>query len=127
MPVVRLRLPRAGDPLRLQMQRVMRGSPQVFVRSRLRRASFLQPAIKAVARKILAAAGEPGAELSLDLVGDRRMRRLNREYRGRDLPTDVLAFPMREAATRGTPDLLGGGGISLHTADRPAPPGRRAM
>jgi rRNA maturation RNase YbeY len=87
MPVVR----------RFDQAHRRRGSPQVFVRSRLRRASFLQPAIKAVARKILAAAGEPGAELSLDLVGDRRMRRLNQEYRGRDLPTDVLAFPMREA------------------------------
>src|SRR3989449_10488192 len=102
MPVVRLR------------------SPQVFVRSRLRRASFLQRAIKAVARKILAAAGEPGAELSLDLVGDRRMRRLNREYRGRDLPTDVLAFPMREASRRDPPDLLAHGGISFHTAARHA-------
>ncbi|MEK6527126.1 MAG: rRNA maturation RNAse YbeY, partial [Nitrospirota bacterium] len=37
--------------------------------------------------------------MSLDLVGDRRMRRLNRQYRGHDLPTDVLAFPMREALT----------------------------
>ncbi len=125
--VVRLRRPRAGDPLRLQMQRVMRGSPQVFVRSRLRRASFLQPAIKAVARKILAAAGEPGAELSLDLVGDRRMRRLNREYRGRDLPTDVLAFPMREASRRVTPDLLGDVVISLHTAARHAAADGRAV
>ena len=132
--VVRLRLPRAGDPLRLQMQRVMRGSPQVFVRSRLRRASFLQPAIKAVARKILAAAGEPGAELSLDLVGDRRMRRLNREYRGRDLPTDVLAFPMRHSlrvtrdALRVTPhDMLGDVVISLHTAARHAAADGRAV
>ena len=120
--------------------------PQVFIRSRLRRASLLQPAIKAVARKILSAAGEPGAELSLDLVGDRRMRRLNREYRGRDLPTDVLAFPMREASTpvtcnasrafalrsasarrRVTPDMLGDVAISLHTAASHAAADRRAV
>ena len=120
-------------------------SPQVFIRSRLRRASLLQPAIKTVARKILAAAGEPGAELSLDLVGDRRMRRLNREYRGRDLPTDVLAFPMRHslrvtryalrafarrsasARRRVTPDMLGDVAISLHTAARHAAADRRAV
>jgi probable rRNA maturation factor len=116
-----------------------RGSPQVFVRSRLRRASLLQPAIKAVAGKILAAAGEPGAELSLDLVGDRRMRRLNQEYRGRDLPTDVLAFPMRtltpplprkrgrvREGAQGSP-LLGDIVISLHTAARHAVADRRAV
>src|SRR5688572_19833753 len=122
---------------------------QVSVRSRLRRAALLQPAIQAVARKILAAAGEPGAELSLDLVGDRRMRRLNREYRGRDLPTDVLAFPMRtptlplprttrcrrhsnaspgrvREGAQGSP-LLGDIVISLHTAGRHAAADRRAV
>lgn len=118
----------------------------VLVRSRLRRASLLQSAIKAVAEKILAAAGEPGAELSLDLVGDRRMRRLNRQYRGRDLPTDVLAFsaspfplpPSRGERTkvrgaanvlqRGNPPaLLGDVVISLHTAARHAAADGRAV
>lgn len=117
MPVVR-RFDRAHRRLR---------SPQVFVRSRLRRTSILQPAIESVALNILAAAGEPGAELSLDLVGDHRMRRLNREYRGRDTPTDVLAFPMREASTRVTHDalrvtsgMLGDVVISVPTAARQA-------
>ena len=32
-------------------------------------------------------------ELSLALVRDRRMRALNREWRGKDRPTDVLSFP----------------------------------
>jgi rRNA maturation RNase YbeY len=35
----------------------------------------------------------PGTGLSLVLAGDRLVRRLNREWRGKDRPTDVLSFP----------------------------------
>ena len=31
-------------------------------------------------------------ELAVSVIGDRKMRQLNREYRGIDAPTDVLAF-----------------------------------
>jgi probable rRNA maturation factor len=37
--------------------------------------------------------GRDDAELSVLLAGDCAVRRLNREWRGRDAPTDVLAFP----------------------------------
>lgn len=33
------------------------------------------------------------AQLSISIVGDRKMRSLNKEYRGIDKSTDVLAFP----------------------------------
>jgi len=33
-------------------------------------------------------------ELSVVVVGDTRMRRLNRTYRNRDATTDILAFPL---------------------------------
>jgi len=38
------------------------------------------------------------------ITGDAEMRRLNREWRGKDLPTDVLSFPSGDAETgrRGT-------------------------
>ncbi len=36
------------------------------------------------------------AELSLVVTGQDRMRQLNRDYRGRDEPTDVLAFAAME-------------------------------
>ncbi len=51
--------------------------------------------LERLAQRILQATGESRAELSLELIGDRRMRRLNRVYRGVDAPTDVLSFPMR--------------------------------
>jgi probable rRNA maturation factor len=38
-----------------------------------------------------------GSELSVSFVGSNAMRRLNREYRGVDRDTDVLAFPLDEA------------------------------
>jgi len=91
----------------------------VLVRSRLRRKFILLPRIQTLAQKILVAAGAPEAELSLDLVGDRRIRRLNRQYRGRDYPTDVLAFPMRNVVGPAS-SLLGDVVISLHTAARQA-------
>lgn len=38
-------------------------------------------------------AGAPG-EITVCFLSDRRMRRLNREFHGRDCPTDVLAFSL---------------------------------
>ena len=52
-------------------------------------------------------------ELSLALVRDHRMRALNREWRGKDRPTDVLSFPQHG---RSIGDVV----ISLDTARRQA-------
>ena len=46
--------------------------------------------------RVLIKMGERSAEVGLILTGDAEIRRLNRQYRGIDQPTDVLAFPMRE-------------------------------
>jgi probable rRNA maturation factor len=40
-------------------------------------------------------------------VGEDEIRRLNREHRGRDRPTDVLAFPVDEAGVAMGPRELG--------------------
>jgi probable rRNA maturation factor len=44
----------------------------------------------------LAAAGVNDGHLAVELVGEERIRELNREHRGKDAPTDVLAFPIDE-------------------------------
>jgi probable rRNA maturation factor len=65
--------------------------------------------------------GYPDAELSLSLVDDLQIGRLNQQYRNRARPTDVLAFPMREGeCTEVNPYLLGDVVISLDTAQRQA-------
>jgi probable rRNA maturation factor len=42
----------------------------------------------------LAAAGIDDGHLAVELVEEGRIRELNREHRGKDAPTDVLAFPI---------------------------------
>ena len=69
----------------------------VLVRHGLRRYSVRIPALTRTAQCLLDLTGEAESELSVELVSSPRMRRLNREYRGQDRPTDVLAFPFREA------------------------------
>jgi probable rRNA maturation factor len=45
--------------------------------------------------------------LAIELVGEDRIRALNREHRGRDRPTDVLSFPVDETPPAGGPRELG--------------------
>jgi probable rRNA maturation factor len=45
--------------------------------------------------------------LAVELVGEQRMRALNREHRGRDRPTDVLSFPVDAAGPPAGPRELG--------------------
>ncbi len=57
------------------------------------------------------------AELSILIVDDEEMSRLNREYRQIPTPTDVLSFPLREGEFGDIqPDLLGDVVISAPTA-----------
>ncbi len=55
----------------------------------------------------LAAAGVADGHLAVDVVDAGGIRALNREHRGRDAPTDVLAFPVDEAGPTAGPRELG--------------------
>ncbi len=68
---------------------------------------------------MLDALGTPGSELSVLLTNDEKIRALNHEHRGKNRPTDVLAFPQGEAVGGATP-MLGDVVISLDTAERQA-------
>ncbi len=71
----------------------------IWFNTHLRRTVVRTNTIRRLAQSILVKAGQPTADLSLSLVGETRMRSLNRQYRGRDYPTDVLAFPMEQIGT----------------------------
>jgi rRNA maturation RNase YbeY len=53
--------------------------------------------VAAWTRSLLFEAGAKRARVSVLLGGDRRMRGLNKTWRKRDRPTDVLSFPAFEA------------------------------
>jgi probable rRNA maturation factor len=55
----------------------------------------------------LEAAGVGDGHLAVEIVGSDRIRALNREHRGEDAPTDVLAFPLDGAGPTPGPRELG--------------------
>jgi probable rRNA maturation factor len=55
----------------------------------------------------LTAAGVADGHLAVELVAADRIRLLNREHRGRDAATDVLAFPLDGAGPTAGPRELG--------------------
>ena len=63
----------------------------------------LRPAAEAALR----AAGVEGGHLSVELVGEDRIRELNRAHRGLDESTDVLSFPIDEDGSVPGPRELG--------------------
>lgn len=72
-------------------------------------------------KAILSALDCPDGELSLLIVDDSRIEKLNKTYLGRNGPTNVIAFPMREGEFSDiSPNLLGDVVISMDTARREA-------
>lgn len=52
--------------------------------------------LEGAVRRVLESEGIAAAEVSVALLDDEAIRRLNREHLGRDRPTDVLAFSLWE-------------------------------
>jgi probable rRNA maturation factor len=71
--------------------------------------------VRRTVRVALEALGAWDHEVSLSLVDDREIRRLNARYRGVRRATDVLAFPLAGPAA-----VLGDAMISVETARRQA-------
>jgi rRNA maturation RNase YbeY len=95
-----------------------RDGPTVHVRG-ARRWGVRSAAIKRAALATLAqAVPRVRGEVTVVLSGDREIRRLNREYRGKDRSTDVLSFDIGDGLAAGEPfgDIV----ISVETAKRQA-------
>jgi len=93
----------------------------VTVQNRQRRVRVSGPRLRAVAERLVASLGVSDRPASLVLVTDAAIQALNRDFRGKDQPTNVLAFA--EAEDSGA-DLfepaLGDVVISVETARREA-------
>ena len=73
--------------------------------------------LRQAADAAVSAAGLDG-HLAIELVEEQRIRELNRDYRGKDEPTDVLSFPVDGASAPAGPRELGDVVICPeHTAD----------
>jgi rRNA maturation RNase YbeY len=92
----------------------------VLVTARTTRAAALGGRLRRSARRLLRGLRLGDAELSILLVSDREMRVLNRLWRRRDRPTDVLSFAQREGDGAAPDGLLGDVVISIDTARRQA-------
>jgi probable rRNA maturation factor len=79
---------------------------------------------KVVHQTLRTARIEDACEVSVLLTNDQKMRELNREYRGKDKPTDVLSFAFEEGEVLvlppGAPRLLGDVILSLPTIRKQA-------
>jgi len=86
-----------------------------------RNTTFNVEVVHSAVHTTLKAHGAEACEVSVLLTDDADIRQLNRDYRGIDAPTDVLAFAMREGENGNmNPNLLGDLVISLETAARQA-------
>jgi probable rRNA maturation factor len=77
--------------------------------------------LRKVARTILSVSACPDAQLSILIVDDAMIQDVNRDYLGKDHPTNVISFAMQEGEGVGIqPDLLGDVVVSAETAARDA-------
>src|SRR2546423_10504829 len=82
--------------------------PRVEVAVKVQGGAYAASVLRAAARRWVR------EDVSIALVSDRESRSLNRRWRGKDRPTDVLSFPLEE------PGALGDVVISIDTARRQA-------
>ncbi|HTN70030.1 MAG TPA: rRNA maturation RNase YbeY [Methylomirabilota bacterium] len=75
--------------------------------------------LKKIAIRVLELVKQDQAELSLALVGNREIRKLNAQFRKKDYATDVLSFPAEETFP-GAARLLGDVIISVEKAQSQA-------
>ena len=89
---------------------------KVLVKKRVR--GVESKLLSKIAHRALEVLGLNRAELSIVLVSDAQIRRLNKLYRNKDKPTDVLSFPIGEKVKGWL--ILGDIVISVDTAKRQA-------
>jgi probable rRNA maturation factor len=93
---------------------------KIIIRNLNRKIKVNPARLKRFIRRTLQYKGEGDAGLSLLLVNDLKIKKLNQRYLNRSCPTDVLAFSSREGEGIGLNDWLGDIVVSTETAARQA-------
>lgn len=91
----------------------------VCIANRQRAARLPTARLRRAMEIALEATDHAGDELSVAFVRDPAIRILNRDWRAKDRPTDVLSFPQQAAPGQG-PRVLGDVVVSVDTAVRQA-------
>ena len=121
-------MPRAATPRSSQSRTGARVAVSVIVEHEKWRDAIDDPvpllrraagAALAQARRDRRSKSKASAAVAVALIDDRAMRKLNRAYRGKDKPTNVLSFPSGEAAD-GKRQSLGDIAMALGTVEREA-------
>ena len=94
---------------------------EVLVENRQSFYGISRKKIQQTVKVILGALDCPDGEISILIVDDPQIEKLNRKYLNRLGPTNVIAFPMREGEfSQLSPQLLGDVVISMDTAAKEA-------
>jgi probable rRNA maturation factor len=94
---------------------------EILIEDRQNRYRIAQEKIRKTAKTILNALECHDGELSILIVDDPEIAKLNKTYLGRTGPTNVISFPMQDSQFGGiNPNLLGDVVISLDTVAREA-------
>jgi probable rRNA maturation factor len=93
---------------------------RIEVLSRQRLYAINRQAAAKLAGEVLSRIKRQDAELTITFIRDEAMRKLNRDYRGKDKPTDVLSFAYHESdeGFAETDSHIGDVVISVETAAR---------
>jgi|SRR5215470_2295096 len=82
--------------------------------------------LKRIAQKVLEIVEQGQSELTLVLVGNAEIRKLNAKFRKKDYPTDVLSFPAGDRLPEGE-SILGDVVISVEKAKAQSRERRRTL
>ena len=94
---------------------------QIFIQNRQRKYPINERQLRQWISAILKIQNEEGAEIGLVFVNNLTIQKYNKDYRGQDVATDVLSFPMRVVGATPASPLLGDLMISLEKAYEEAP------
>ena len=98
----------------------------VEIVNKIRRKKISVRRTKRTAQRILGLLNQDRVELSLALVDNQEIKKLNARYRKKDQPTDVLSFPSGEQLPTGI-QILGDVVISVEQAEEQAGERRKTL